>query len=424
MAAGSRSEWSAGGWPLTAAFLGLMIAPNVLAVYSQAMFLRPLEQEFGWTRIEVSFGITLLVAALTVSAPIAGYLSDRLPIRLLVAGSALAVSANFFLLSRASASLLTYYVPMTLMAVIGAGCSTPSFSRIVASRFRKHRGAALGIAMSGTGVVTIVMPIFLGPFIIANGWRAGYLVLAAFELVAAAAFLWLLREPAPADGENGPVTEAPGVGASGATLREAAGTPHFWLLAFLFLVLQLIVTGLLTQMTAVLVDRGMSAVAAAQAASGIGFAILLARLFTGFLIDRVFAPYVACGILLASATGLTVLLFGGARFGFYGAFAAGLVIGSEIDMIGYLTARYYGLRHYGRIYGFLYAFLLAGTAISPLLYAWIYERDGDYDRALVASAVGLFATALLCLRLPRFPIERTLRDPNDSPAAGRDAMVI
>lgn len=425
MSAGSRSEWAVGKWSLTAAFLGMMIGPNVLPVYSQAFFLGPLEQEFGWSRIEVSFGITLLIAALTVSAPIAGFVADRVSIRLLVAGSALACAANFAMLSQASSNLLSFYAPMTLMAIVGAGCSTPSFSRIVASRFKRHRGAALGIAMSGTGVVTIVMPIFLGPFILSNGWRSGYLALAGFELLAALTFLWLLREPEQVGPTQVLAQEPSNLDAHGMTLREATRTSHFWLLAFLFLVLQLIVTGLLTQMAAVLVDRGMTSAAAAQAASGIGVAILLARLLTGFAIDRVFAPYVACAILLASATGLTVLIFGGPRFGFYGAFAAGLVIGSEIDMIGYLTARYYGLRNYGRIYGSLYAFLLAGTAISPLLYAWIYELDGNYDRALAVSAAGLLGTALLCLGLPRFPPDpdHDLSRAAGAPSAGSDAVI-
>ena len=399
----TQSEWSVGKWPLTAAFIGLMVAPSVLPIYSQALFLGSLEQEFGWSRIEVSFGITLLIAMLTLSSPIAGVLADRISARILAAGSALALAGCFFLLSRATNDLLSYYVPMTLMALVGAGCSTPSFARIVASRFRVHRGAALGIAMSGTGAVTIVMPLYLGPLIISSGWRTGYLALAAFELIAAVAFLWLLKERASVADADQPVQIQTNVSVVGMTLRQASKTAHFWLLAILFLVLQLIVTGLLTQMSSILIDRGMAPHAAAQAASGIGFAILLARLITGFVIDRVFAPYVACAILVVSAMGLAVLIFGGARFGFYGAFAAGLVIGSEIDMIGYLTARYYGLRHYGRIYGVLYAFLLAGTAISPLLYAWIYQLDGNYDRALAISAVGLLGTALLCLRLPRFP---------------------
>lgn len=397
----ARSEWSTGKWPLVAGFLGLMIAPSVLPVYTQTLFVASLEQEFGWSRVEVSLGVTCLIAALALSSPIAGLLADRLPIRWLVAGSALMMAVNFLLLAQAS-SLLTYYLPMTLMALLGGGCATPSFARIIAGAFRKHRGTALGIAMSGTGAVTIAAPIFLGPFILSHGWRSGYLALAALELGAALAFLWLLRDrPGPGQPEEGASDAAVH---AGATLREAAATTHFWLLAAMFLVLQLIVTGLLTQMSPILVDRGMAPVAAAQAASGIGVAVLLARLVTGFLIDRIFAPYVACAILLISAMGLAILVAGGARFGFYGAFAAGLVIGSEIDMIGYLTARYFGLRHYGRIYGTLYAFLLAGTAISPLLYAWAYQVEGGYDRVLVVSAAALAVTALLCLCLPRFPV--------------------
>ena len=404
-----RSELLPGKWSLTAAFLGMMVAPNVLAVYTQALFLQPLEQEFGWTRVEVSFGVTLLILALALSAPVAGYLSDRLPVRWLVVGSTLVVAANFFMLSRATGNLLSYYLPMTLMSLIGAGCSTPSFSRIVVTHFSKYRGTAMGIAMSGTGVVTIVTPIFLGPLVISSGWRIGYLALATFELLAALVFFFLLRNTGAGGRKRAPHDEVTSSFRSSMTLKEASATSQFWLLAILFIVLQLIVTGLLTQMAAVLVDRGMQPVAAAKAASGVGVAILISRLFTGYLIDRVFAPYVACAILLLSASGLAIMLLGGARFGFYGALAAGLVIGSEIDLIGYLVVRYFGLRHFGRIYGLLYTFLLVGTAVSPLLYAKVYELQGNYHNAITASVAGLVVCALLCLRLPRFQYDVAIR---------------
>src|SRR5690606_26047675 len=119
--------------------------------------------------------------------------------------------------------------------------------------------------------------------------------------------------------------------------------------------------------------------------------------------DHVFAPRVAVGVLALTAAGLALLAIGGPAFAVPGALAIGLAMGAEVDLIAYLTSRYYGLARYGQMYGLLYAAFMIGTGASPwlisLLQAWAHSYVPALwlSTALLALAAGLFLTA------PRFP---------------------
>ena len=81
----------------------------------------------------------------------------------------------------------------------------------------------------------------------------------------------------------------------------------------------------------------------------------------------------------------------------------GLAAGAESDLIAYLASRYFGMAHFGRIYGLLYLPFGLMSAVSPLIYGIVRDRTGTYDPALTI-AVGLFILgALLLLGLGRYP---------------------
>src|SRR3984957_21311419 len=71
-------------------------------------------------------------------------------------------------------------------------------------------------------------------------------------------------------------------------------------------------------------------------------------------------------------------------------------MGAEADIIAYLTSRYFGLRSFGVIYGFLFAtFTLAG-AVGPVLMGVGFDRLGSYRAPLLFFLTAtLVATALL-----------------------------
>jgi hypothetical protein len=162
------------------------------------------------------------------------------------------------------------------------------------------------------------------------------------------------------------------------------------------------VAGFVTHFVPMLTDEGMTPLRAAQVAGFLGVAVLIGRLGVGFVVDHVFAPFVAAGVMLLTASGLVLLAVGGTAFAIPGALAVGLAMGAEVDLIAYLTARYYGMRTYGRMYGLLYGAFLIGTGSSPYIIAVIQAAAGSYAPALWLSAGLLSVAALLFVTAPRF----------------------
>ena len=137
----------------------------------------------------------------------------------------------------------------------------------------------------------------------------------------------------------------------------------------------------------------------------LGASVMLGRLLTGFLIDRLFAPYVTAAVFAFVAGGCLALGWGGISYALVAAIALGFAIGAEVDLIGYFTARYFGLKNYGTIYGFQYSVFSLGAGISPLLAGYIWDTRGNYNLALVGGAFLLIFAVMLSLTLPKFADE-------------------
>jgi MFS family permease len=145
-----------------------------------------------------------------------------------------------------------------------------------------------------------------------------------------------------------------------------------------------------------LTDHGISVERAALASSLLGVALLIGRVFTGYFLDRFFGAHVAIVLFSGVAIGISLLWTGASGLTFLAAFLVGLGMGAEADIIAYLTSRYFGLRSFGEIYGYLFAtFTLAG-ALGPVLMGAGFDRLGSYRAPLLFFlAATLVATALL-----------------------------
>lgn len=394
-----KSEWRKGAGAVFGCFVGMGLGVHALPLYGQALFVTPLQAEFGWSRLDVSFAPSIVVILLALAAPFAGVLADKVSIRALVAVSALCMSGSYLALANLNANIWSLYLPMATMAVLGAACSALSFSRVIAAHFQKHRGTALGISMTGNGFTSFLTPLLLAPVIATYGWRVGYYTLAAVMMVGAVVLAIFVRMPSQQIGNRFASSAA---SREGASFSDAVKMPHSWLLAIIFFLIPLAIGGFITHMAAMLSDAGFTPTQAAMQVSGIGIAMMIARLTTGYLIDRFFAPFIGAILMALAAVGLVIMAFGGVDYAFFGALATGLAIGAEIDLIGFLTARYYGLRSFGRIYGVLYGFLMAGTACSPIGFAIIKQQFGSYFPALIMASIIMAMAAILFLFLPSY----------------------
>ena len=149
-------------------------------------------------------------------------------------------------------------------------------------------------------------------------------------------------------------------------------------------------------------DAGMTPQQAGGLGATLGLSVMIGRLLIGFVIDRVFAPYVTAIVFALVGLGCLLLGMGGIGYAFIAAIALGFAVGAEVDLIGYYTARYFGLAHYGSIYGLQYAIFIFGAGVSPVYTGYIWDVTGNYDIALILAAGLMLPVIALALSLPRF----------------------
>ena len=387
----------ASGWRLVAAcFIGMGTGILAIPYATAGLFIAPLSAEFGWSRLDLSVGPTLLLLLVATTSPLVGSLADRLKPVSLLSPSMLMVAACYFLASRLGPYLAVYYALIAAMAVVGSGTSALLFSRIINGHFVRHRGLALGVALSGNGVTMLATPMLLTPYIATHGWRAGYLCLAGL-LTAAASLIWLLL-PRDLEPSRSHVPSGPGV-PTGMVIRS----PLFWRITGALLVALLGTSGMLIHFVPFLTDAGFPPTRAGAVASLIGVGLLAGRLSSGWLMDRFFAPLIGALVLGVAGVGFLATALLGADAAAFGALSIGLVIGFELDMMGYLTVRYFGLVAFGRIYGVLYGAVLVGTALSPALYGALLALTGHYTAAFWVGTASLALAAYMLAGLPPFP---------------------
>lgn len=402
-AAGSgefRTHWRA----LVGCTLAAAIGTIGLNAYSQGAFVPMLVAQAGYSREQLSLATLVLSATIALLAPLVGALLDRWGPAPIIAACVVGEAVGFAFLGLAPAQFHWFLGGMVLLGVLGVGTTPPSFSRVIAARFDRNRGLALGLMICGLGLVAITAPIVMTRVLAAVGWRCGYLTLAAAVLVLGGAGLWLIRrDPAPARRDAGA-----GVVMARRGDWSALKRPLFWYLLVCFAAPALFGGGYLLHMITILRAKGFTPGEAAQVQALIGVAVVVGRFSSGFAMDRVFAPFVAATTFAISAAGCAMLFSDSGLLLSLGALAIGLTIGAELDILAYVASRYFGLDSFGRLYSLAYSAMILAGGASPLLIAKL-APNGDYGRALVVSTIGTAAAALLVTMLPRFqPAPMTL----------------
>ncbi len=135
-----------------------------------------------------------------------------------------------------------------------------------------------------------------------------------------------------------------------------------------------------------------------------GIAVIVGRIIVGGLIDRIWAPMVGFALFVPAAIAtallgtnlpleLTVLAI----------FVAGFAAGAEVDLMGFLVARYFGLRHFGKVYAGLYIGFALGPAICTPIFGGARDALGSYEIPLYAAAAVMFVSAVLLITLGPYP---------------------
>ena len=389
-------------WPLLlAATMGVGISSA--HGYTVGVFLKPLEQEFGWSAQTVLLGPLIVGLLSGFGAPLTGRVMDRIGARPIALGGTLLFVLGYLLLSAVPHSFAAYlgcYVFIALGSVMASGLI---FQKYVVDRFVAARGLAVSIALCGSNFAGAVTPILCTLVLERAGWRAGYVALAAYMFVSTFPLAWIFyREKSTRHRlvRTGPVDEQPQPAARpfGLTTAEAARTREFWLMITSFTLAGFGITGYMVNFVPMLTTVGLPLLEAASVVSTMSIAAIIGRLMAGAVMDRMFAPRIAafalCLPLLSSA--LLLSFPPGYAVALCAALFVGLSTGAEFNMVSFLTARYFGLRHYGTLGGILYgSFMLgciAGQQIPALLLRWT-----GYPQIITLFGACFFIAAALML---------------------------
>jgi MFS family permease len=393
-------------WIVFGATLSMFVAQGPVILYTLGLFIKPLNQEFGWDRASISAagGIAAIFSAITV--PFVGSLIDRWGVRTVLLPIVVLCASSVALIALTPKSIVAFLLLFAITGVLGSGQGPLGYAKCVSAWFDDRRGLALGITMSGIGLGAALIPQYTQFLIGYLGWRAAYAGLGLLTLMVAfpAVFLFI-REPAAAKAvaaqSSASVDRPPDL-----EVREVLGGRRFWLIAGALLLVSTVTQGLVVHTVPLLTDKGYAPETAAAMMIAVGLSTMAGRLLSGYLVDRIFAPFVAAFFFLLPCVG--IYLLDSTISPVVGIISLGLASGTEIDMIGFLTSRYFGMKRFGQLYGYLFASFVVGSAVGPYMMGLAFERLHSYEPALwMFSAFMLLASgAILSLGPYRHPAER------------------
>jgi MFS family permease len=379
----------------------------VIHIFGLGPYIQPISETFGWSRTQVTLGVTIatLVQAL-MSIPV-GLAVDRWGPRALgVVGVLLSVTA-FAAIGTATGGTTNWYLLWLLMALATLPVQATIWTSAVASRFEASRGLAFAVTLCGASVAQALFPYLGARLIGAFGWQRAMGLQAGIWIAIAFPLIYLFFRGAHDRARDGRARIAASAAptAPGLTFAQGLRSSVYARLFLTSLMLTFGMVALSIHFVPVLTARGASATGAAGIASLIGLASIVGRLGTGMLIDRYPARIVGGSVFILPALGALILLFSGASGPgtMLAAIFIGLTLGAEIDVIVYILTRYFGLRAFGALYGALLIALSLGTAIGPLVAARIFDTTGSYAAFLWVTVGLMLACSAALFSLPRAP---------------------
>jgi len=400
------SEFTEGWKPLVAATIGTMCGIFTLTNYSQGFFVGPVTAEFGWAPSQFFLSYTVLMCLGLLTGPVVGSFAEKVGLRTVGVIGLIGHSAAYVLLSFNNGSLTMWYLSWALLAVLGAGSLPIVWTSVLNGWFSKHRGKAIGITMAGTGLGAFFLPPIVEFFISNYGWRTAYRALGIGALAISLPIVFaLFKEARQAAAGAGPHGAAGSSAVWGMTRSEAMRTARFWILGAVLFVTVVVIAGVLSNFARIMIEKGFERATIAQIAAIMGLTVVVGRLLVGALVDRFWAPGVAALFFVLPTLALLMLVHTDVTFatGIVIGIMIGLAAGAELDLLAYLTSKYFGAAHYPAIFGAIIAFFTVGAGIAPPLFGAFAQAFQGYATILTISVGLLLLSIALFLALGKYP---------------------
>ncbi len=365
-----------------------------------SIFVKPIAQDFSWSRTQVSLNLSLTVLTLALCAPLAGRLGDRIGTPRVLLLGAVPFGAALAVLGLLPGSLPAFAAASIAIGAFGAMTYIPLYLNILSRRFDRRLGAALGLASMGVGIGTALSVNLVQAAVTAQGWHMALVLLGVvvglLTLFNALLLSWIAPPPAAQVRTGAIATE-------GLTVAEAVRNTRLWRAAISYMLMVAVGSGSAANLVPLLTDHGIAPAAAASVVGAAGLSMMVGRVLNGFLMDRIDAGLLGSTTFFLAAIGAFLLIdVASVPTAVIGIVLLGFAVGAEGDLLGYVTKRLAGLRAYTSIVGLMHSVFLAGTLSGPLLMALSFDRLGGYRPVQIAFVAMALAAGVLHLGiLPR-----------------------
>ncbi len=402
------------GWVIVAVVL-LALVMSAGFRSTTGLLIDPLQEEFGWSKGEISLAVSINLVLFGLVGPFAAALMERFGVRGVMLAALTVV---------AGASALTTVIDapwqLDLLWGVAMGCATGAISvplaAIVATRwFARRRGLVTGVLTASTATGQLVFLPLLALLVAAWGWRSAAWTVSLVALAVVVPVVWAFMRDRPeqvglraygavADEPPSPVARNP-FAAAAAGLALAARSRVFWLLGGSFFVCGATTTGLIaTHLIPAAHDHGLGEVAAASLLAAVGVFDIVGTIASGHLTDRYDSRLLLCVYYALRGLSLIALpaAFGSPHAGLI-AFAVvyGLDWVATVPPTVALTIRHFGPERAGVVFGWVFACHQLGAAVAAGVAGVLRDAAGSYSSAFVAFGVLALVASLLVLRIDR-----------------------
>ena len=385
-------------------FYGWFVVAGAFAVtfvgfgsaYSFSAFLISLQHDFAASRGSVSLVFSLAGFFYFGLGVVTGPLADRWGAKGLAVAGMILVGIGLAAASVAR-SLTEVYLAYGLGVGLGIGCSYVPAVGAVQRWFVRRRGFASGLAVSGIGVGTLVVPPLASWLIETLGWRETYLAFGIFAVVVGGGMALMIEDDprrrglAP-DGDALRSDAQPSV-VAGAPLASALTSRRFIGLYAACFICSFGLFVPFVHLVPYALDHGVAQSAAVLLVGAIGVGSTAGRFLLGGLADRLGRPLSFLLMFVGMGLSFVVWFFSTSLWPLaLFALAYGVFYGGFVALAPAIVIDYFGAHHASSLIGILYTSVAFGTLIGPSAAGFAFDVSHSYTLPILVS-VGAYVVA-------------------------------
>ncbi len=389
------------GWVVLGAAAAI-VCIGMGALFSLAVFVKPIEESMGWSRTGISTIALLNWLGMGAGSFLWGFLSDRIGTRIVVLAGGSLLGLGLVLSSQVGA-LWQLHVTFGVMVGVGAGAFYAPLTATATKWFSARRGLAVAIVSAGIGFGILGIAPLARWLTSLYDWRIAMLLIGDLAWLVILPVALLIREQ-PGDVGADALGGAAPADARVFSTAEVLRAPQFWVIALTHFACCAAHSGPIFHMVTHAIDQGVTAMAAATVLGISGLASIAGRIGGGLLADRFGAKRTLVVGLALQAVMVFTYLFAHDLRAFVGIAAIfGVAYGGVMPLYALVTREYFGEKVMGTAYGGVFLVSTFGMGLGSFTGGWFYDQLGSYAWLFLSStAIGVAATVVaLTFRPPR-----------------------